>query len=219
LIEFIAGLVLGALLGVVADRIWERIEKRPKLELTLGYFQNRDHEEGLNYKVRNVGSSEVPEFQIVVWHPKRGSMSVFNSKDNGPLLPDQTREYRCILFKNGVAEMFLKNWISREENQIVDAPKFDQFKLLVKMLKSERVLFESGKMGNALAEDWHRSLVLNKPGKATWADHQAMSSPPPFGLKYWLERRREKKELDKIVAKHKKSDNNPMDRSGGSAAS
>ena len=219
MIEFFVGLVLGSVLGVIADRIWERFEKRPRLELTISYFKNRDHEEGLGYKVRNVGSSEVPDFQIILSHPSRGTMSAFNSKQNGPLLPDQSREYQCVLMKNGAPEPFLKHWISHEKDQLVSEQTFDHFKLLIKMQNSDRVLFESSKMGIAVAKDWHRSLVLNKPGSSTWADNQAMCSPPPFGLKYWLEHRRSKKELERVLAQHKKSDNNPMDRSGKSAAS
>ncbi len=219
MIEFIAGLFLGAVLGVVADRIWERFEKRPRLQLTISYFVNRDHEKGLIYKVRNVGSSDVPDFQIVLWHPTRGTMSAFNSKQSGPLLPDQSREYQCVLIKNGAPEPFLKHWISHEKDLLVSEPTFDQFKLLVKMQNSERVLFESTKMGIAVAKDWHRSLVLNKPGSSTWSDHHAMCSPPPFGLKYWLERRREKNDFQKVLAQHKGSENSPMDPSGGSSAS
>jgi hypothetical protein len=218
-IEFIIGLVVGAILGVIVDRTWERFEKRPRIQMTIGYFENREHEKGLRYTVRNVGFSEVPDFEIVLWHPNRGSMSAFTSKQSGPLLPDQSRDYRCVLVQNDSPEPFLKHWISHENGQFVSEPMFDQFKLLVKMQNSERVLFESTKMGIAVAKDWHRSLVLNKPGSSTWSDHHAMCSPPPFGLKYWLERRREKNYFQKVLAQHKGSENRPMDPSGGSSAS
>ncbi len=219
MIEFIIGLVVGAILGVIVDRTWERFEKRPRIQMTIGYFENREHEKGLRYTVRNVGFSEVPDFEIVLWHPNRGSMSAFTSKQSGPLLPDQSRDYRCVLVQNDSPEPFLKHWISHENGQFVSEPMFDQFKLLVKMQNSERVLFESTKMGIAVAKDWHRSLVLNKPGSSTWSDHHAMCSPPPFGLKYWLERRREKNYFQKVLAQHKGSENSPMDPSGGSSAS
>jgi|688.fasta_scaffold159269_3 hypothetical protein len=213
MIEFIVGLVVGAILGVIADRIWERFEKRPRIQMTMGYFENREHEKGLRYTVRNIGFSEVPDFEIVLWHPNRGTMSAFSSKQSGPLLPDQSRNYQCVLVQNGYPEPFLKRWISHEKGQHVLEPVFDQFKLLVKMQNSDRVLFESTKMGIAVAKDWYRSLVLNKPGSSTWSDHHAMSSPPPFGLKYWLERRREKKDFQKAIGQHKQPDSNPMDRS------
>ena len=198
------------------DRTWERFEKRPRIQMTIGYFENREHEKGLRYTVRNVGFSEVPDFEIVLWHPNRGSMSAFTSKQSGPLLPDQSRDYRCVLVQNDSPEPFLKHWISHENGQFVSEPMFDQFKLLVKMQNSDRVLFESTKMGIAVAKDWYRSLVLNKPGCSTWADHHAMSSPLPFGLKYWLEHRREKKDFQKVIALHEQPNSNPMDRSGRS---
>ncbi len=187
--------------------------------MTIGYFRNIGCEEGLTYKVRNVGTSEIPEFQIVLSHPNRGSMAAFNSKMSGPLLPDQTREYQCVLYKNGSPEAFLAHWISHEKDQLVQTPSFDQFRLSVRMLNSEKTFLESDRMGNALAKDWYRSLVLKQPGRATWDDHKAMNSRPPFGIKYWLERRQQKKELDAILAQHKASDDQSMDRSGGSSAS
>ena len=218
MIEFIAGMVLGAVLGVIADRVWERFENRLRIQMTISYFMNRHHEKGLCYTVRNVGVSEIPDFEIVLWHPNCGTMSAFSSKQSGPLLPDQSRAYQYGLVQNGSPEPFLYHWISHEKGQLVLEPMFDQFKLLVKMQNSERVLFESTKMGVAVAKDWYRSLVLNKPGSSTWADHNAMCSPRPIRLKYWLERRREKKEFHKVLTRHKKFDHKPMDRNGGSAA-
>jgi hypothetical protein len=205
MLEFIVGLILGSVLGVVADRLWGRFENRPRLQLTNSYFENWNNENGIRYKVRNVGLSEVPDFEIVLWHPLRGSIIAFHSTKNGPLLPDQSRDYQCVLIKNGVPIPFLKHWILHEKDQCVSNFVFEQFKLLVRMQNSNRVLFESTKIGNAVAKDWYRSLVLNKPGSATWADNQAMCSSPPLRLKYWLERRREKKELKKLLAQHKKS--------------
>ncbi len=219
MIEFIAGLVLGAILGVVADRVWESFEKMARLHMTIGYFRNIEREEGLTYKVRNVGASEIPDFQIVLWHPNRGSMAAFNSTISGPLLSDQTREFQCVLYKNGSPVPFLAHWISHEKDHLVQSPTFNEFKLLVRMLNSETTFLESEKMGNALARDWYRSLIEKQPGRATWEEHEAMNSPAPIGLKYWLERRRQKKELDAVFAKHQASDNEPMERSGGSPAS
>ena len=97
MIEFIAGLVLGAIFGVVADRVWEKFEKKARLHMTISSFRNIRQEEGLKYKVRNVGASEIPDFQILLWHPDRGSMMAFNTTVCGPLLPDQTREFSCTL--------------------------------------------------------------------------------------------------------------------------
>lgn len=215
--EFILGLILGAVFGVVADRIWERFERRPRLYMTVGYFSKRDGEEGLTYKVRNVGSAEIPDFQITLWHPNRGSIAPFNAEQMGPLLPDQTREFRCTLHANGKPNPFLANWISEEKDRLVQSPRFDGFKLFVKMQNSEKIFFQSDKMGNAIANDWYRSLVLNKPGRATWEEHKLMNSPPPIGIKFWLERRRQKKQQDEIVARHKSPDKKPMNPSGGSS--
>ena len=218
MIEFIAGLVLGAIFGVVADRVWEKFEKKARLHMTISSFRNIRQEEGLKYKVRNVGASEIPDFQILLWHPNRGSMMAFNTTVCGPLLPDQTREFSCTLYKSGSPVSFLAQWISHEGDHLVQNPCFNNFKLLVKMLNSETVFLESEKMGNAVAKEWYRSLIQKQPGRSTWEENKAMNSPAPLGLKYWLERRRQKKELKAIIAKHKAFDISPTDRSGGSTA-
>lgn len=218
MIEFIAGLFLGAVLGVVANRAWERFEKRLRLELTIGDFRNPKGEEGLTYRVRNVGAVEIRQIRIGVLHPSRGIMSAFYAEDNGSLLPDQTREYQCTLFKNGAPATFLKYWITHEGGEFVAEPKFKQFKLLVYMENSERVSFESTKMGGALAKAWHRALVLNQPAILTPADRTAMSSPRRWGVEYWLERRRKKNSRHTVVEHEKHQDNKDLPAGPGANA-
>ena len=199
MVEFIGGLFLGSVLGVVADRIWERFEKRLRLELTIGNFHNHKGEEGLSYLVRNDGPSEIQRIAIGLQHPYRGTMSAFYSEQSGPLRPGETREYQCPLFKHGVPAPFLKYWITHEKDAIVTEPTFDQFKLLVNTENSESAHFESKKMGIALAKAWHRSFELNKPAILTAADQRALSSPPGFGIKKWIKLRRKKYEGERMT--------------------
>jgi hypothetical protein len=188
--ELIAGLFSGTVLSVVADRSGERVDKRLRLELTIDHFHNHKGEVGLSYLVRNVGSLQIPQFRIGLWHPSRGTMSAFYSEQSGPLLPDQTRAYNCSLFKNGIPAPFLKYWISHEKETFVTEPTFEHFKLIVKMENSDRVLLKSKKMGSALAKAWHRSMAQNSPPSLSLADQRAMSSPPRFGFENWLKRHR-----------------------------
>lgn len=186
MVELIGAIVLGAIQGVVADRVWKRFAKRLRLEFTISHFHNHKGEEGLTYLVRNVGDVELRQIRIGVWHPSRGMMSAFYAEDNGPLLPAQTREYQCTLFKYGAPSPFLKYWLTHEGGEFVAVPKFAQFLLRITMEDSELVTFESKTIGVALARAWHRSLVLNKPPILSLTDQRVMSSPRSLGGRYGL---------------------------------
>ena len=56
LVIFVAGVVF----GVVADRLWSRLERRPQFKLTFGIFDNIRREEGFVYTVKNVGAQDIP---------------------------------------------------------------------------------------------------------------------------------------------------------------
>ena len=64
MIEFIVGLALGAILGVVFDRLWTRVEKVARVEISGGYFQNIDGQEGFTFTIKNLGTTEIPEYRL-----------------------------------------------------------------------------------------------------------------------------------------------------------
>src|ERR1700677_2083020 len=86
-LQFWVGLVLGAIFGVVADRTWEAIESRPHVRLTPSIFENIEGERGMAYTIENTGTKELPPFEIVLFHPGRGTMQVFRPKMMEPLRP------------------------------------------------------------------------------------------------------------------------------------
>lgn len=199
MLEFVAGIVLGAILGVVADRLWSQVEKQPRLELQIGFFSNVKNEEGLSYTVRNVGTAELPDYRIGIFHPARGTLYAFPSKQSGPLLPDQVRTHDCVLIGNGMPNDLIANWIFRERDKMLQEIEIKEFSLRVVMTDSKRILFESSRIGNAVARQWLQAAKTGEFGNTTWEENQAMSTPPPKGLKYWLERRRKRKEIQQIL--------------------
>ena len=95
--EFIAGLVLGAVLGVIADRVWKVFESRPCFRLTDGVFRSRGERQGIMYTVENTGKQEVPPIELALFHPTRGTLFVFAAATEGPLQPSESRRFECTL--------------------------------------------------------------------------------------------------------------------------
>ena len=199
--NFLVGLFLGAILGVAADRIWSYFEKRPRFHLKIGYYEGFRGDRGHSYTVRNVGTSEIPDYKIGLFHPNRGTLFIFPSEQNGPLLPDQIRDHQCALFRNGKSNDFIRKWLTHECDVELDEVTFTDFSIRIVMENSNNILFESRKMGNAIAKHWHETVTTGEWAHSSWEDDKQMSSPPPFGLKYWRERReqmRQFKEMEKL---------------------
>jgi hypothetical protein len=157
-----------------------RDAKNPSL---LGSYQNIRQETGVSYTVRNVGGVEIPDYRIGIFHPKRGTLFAFPTEQHGPLLPDQRRTHECMLLKNGKSNDFLGNWILREGDTPVEEVEIRDFTLRLIMKDSDRVLFESSTMGNAMARHWLKVVRTGEWG-ATWEEHKAMCTTPPSGLRF-----------------------------------
>src|SRR5687767_1846570 len=94
-VEFIAGVVLGAILGVVADRLWERIETKPRFKISASIKSDGYKSTSMRYlrlKIENVGRQEVPPFDLEFAHVD-GSYHRFVTDLSVPLLPSQTLTY------------------------------------------------------------------------------------------------------------------------------
>lgn len=69
MLEFVAGLVLGAILGVAADRVWTRFEKIPRFRIKGGFFVALRDERGMTLKVQNAGTTEIPPTKLSSFTP------------------------------------------------------------------------------------------------------------------------------------------------------
>lgn len=198
--EFSAGLILGAVLGVVADRLWAGYEQRPLMQLTAGWFTKINKIRGITYTVRNIGRSEIPEYKIGLFHPLHGIVFAFSSEQDGPLLPDQVRQHECPLFVDGRATDFINFWRSRADSQGKCTSEENGFELRVVMVNSERILFSSKRMGKALARVWSTAVRNGNSHDFQAGDLQAMSSRLPWGLRHWRDRYLHKRRLQKMLA-------------------
>lgn len=186
-IEFGIGLVLGAVFGVVVDRLWARFEERPRLQLRSGYFEKIEGVRGINCTVRNVGRANIPDYRIALFHPSRGSTFAFSAEDSGPLLPDQERLHECLLSVQGKPCDYFTAWLALESSG--NAPTADpkDYEFRVVMSKSDRVLFSSKPMGRALADIWRATA---RGDEFSTPSLLAMASPSVCGLRQWWYRNR-----------------------------
>lgn len=190
----ILSFLFGTICGVWIDRLWSKYEALPRLQLEFGYHHDR-FGEGLSYDVTNVGLSPIPEYSICLYHPSRGRISGFLTEQTGELLPDQTRKHTCPLIMNGQPEQFFSMWLYRERGEAVESFDLGHFELRVVMENSDKILFKSTIIGNALAREMDRK-IKNKGERFTMEEFKELCSPPPWGLRHWLKRRRERKLLE-----------------------
>ncbi len=154
MIEFFI-LIVGGIVGVILDRAWGSIEKVVKLKLEWAYFMDICRDEGIKLTVSNAGVSEIPECEVSIYHPDRGTLLVFQKETNGNLLPGQEDVYKCPLLQYGEPNQFLKNWFART-TAVTRKPEAENearysFRLL--MDKGYKVIWESEDIGDVLAQE------------------------------------------------------------------
>lgn len=94
--EFALGLLIGAILGVVADRIWERIETRPRFTFSpsVRYPGDPTPRNGeLILTIRNASRHYVPAYDLVLQFDATGSFTFSDDHGDKPLGPTQKRDH------------------------------------------------------------------------------------------------------------------------------
>jgi hypothetical protein len=76
MLEFLAGLVAGGIIGVVCDRLWQKVEKRVRLRICGGFRHGIDGD-GIWFKVTNAGKERLPPIRLCVFAPEQGSYYIF----------------------------------------------------------------------------------------------------------------------------------------------
>jgi hypothetical protein len=195
--EFILGLICGAVFGVIADRIWSHFEGLPRFRVRLGMYQAIGDKEGFTLTVENVGKKTVPPFIVQLYHPFRGSLAMFHSKDaTGELEPDQKNEYQLQIFEKNKYSEHLHIWLHTEKNETLKEINYTDFMLRLAMEKSERVLFQDQKLGSTLA---YMIVESMKKGHVSFCEKgmQLYVSQTPF-LKEWFKKRKERLKLEAV---------------------
>jgi hypothetical protein len=183
--QFIIGLILGAILGVLADRLWSWVERIIRVDIKGGYFQNIKREEGFHFAITNKGTTDIPPYRICIFHPQRGSLFVFSIKENvGTLIPGQTDEHQCVVLKQGKVDTFLANWFFHVKNEQVTHVDITKFAFQMVMDKSKKVLWQSNSIGNALANQFVKVITEKNFKGITYQEAMAIeTSTQPYILK------------------------------------
>ena len=106
MLEFMAGaglFVAGGIIGVVCDRVWQKVEKRVCLRIHGGFRDGIDGE-GIWFNVINEGKERLPPIRLCVFSPELGSYYIFPAvcaeSAQNDLWPGQEREFFCNVTPN-----------------------------------------------------------------------------------------------------------------------
>jgi hypothetical protein len=140
-------------------------------------------ENGLGLEVGNVGRHDIPPYWLMLFHPFRGSMSMFSAEDQDkPLVPHEYRNHEAVLLRNGKPDGNLCIWMTHERNLPVEEPTVDDFTFRIVMKNSDRIMFESPQIGRALAI---RLLHLFGKGANLKTSPYDLRTPIPLSSRVW----------------------------------
>lgn len=185
MLEFLGGLILGAVLGVFADRLLRRFESITRVNISVSLFENIMSQKGFGFTVKNVGMAEIPLYKMCLFHPVRGSFYAFHNVRPGPLLRGQQDEHNLMVLLNGHVTEAIRQWFYPGS---LDDPRKGQkggYSLRLVMEKSERVLYENTTMGECLAEILKHAVDSNDifgGPDAAWQGLMHMSRRWPLSL-------------------------------------
>ena len=152
----VIGAGIGGVFGFVLDRLWSRIESKARFRIQAGGgFDSLELGRGHSITITNVGFNPLPEYDVILFHPLRGTMKCFNGKPSElvfPQHPDQWTFY-CVTHPNQPVQFdFLKHWFLHAANKPIVAPSFTDWSLRLVLRNSERILFEDEGLGNSEAK-------------------------------------------------------------------
>jgi hypothetical protein len=155
MIQFVVGIILGgvfgAILGVVADRLWSSFEQRPRLDIVFDVFQSINGD-GYRFTVTNQGIGEIPPCVIDIYHPRRGSTKLFMRNKNGGQSPGQKIDYEYVMLKDGrLVHGVIDFYRMRFDIQMNEHWK-DKFVFRLVLDNSDKIIYENKKLGNTFAE-------------------------------------------------------------------
>lgn len=208
MLEFLAGLLAGGVVGVICDRLWQKVEKRVRLRV-----QGGGHEgvrgEGISFRVKNEGKERLPPIRLCLFSPNIGSYYVFPPEtaelNTLELWPGQERAFLCIVSPEPLPPNPIWKMIARgaTDRRLV---------FRVQPVDGDTVMFQSRRIGKALAcifAQFAAGTPIGHIGGGLWGD----LSYEPGGPLAWIRRKLYLRAILKEAACH--SQNPPTsDKSG-----
>lgn len=146
--QFVLGLVLGAVLGVIADRLWSRFEQIPRLDVIGSFFVSLDGD-GFIFAITNRGRWEIPPVKICIYNPNRGSIFMFEKDKEGMQLPGQKIEHRCLVLRNKKLLRQYPDLYRKPNGKPLSEMEKNAFVFRLVLENSERVIYENKSLGNS----------------------------------------------------------------------
>lgn len=202
--QFLTGLVLGAILSVVVDRFWRRYyEQMPRFAGSLSYFRDTEGD-GVRYTIENYSRVTIPDFEITLHHPQYGCLRIFDPAKSGDFSSTQRRDFTCYLNTNthpGRFKQFLSVYFTRGVSELPSEEEFSsQMQLTLRICNSDTILFASDAAGASVGKLLHRTLSMpgEKTGELTFEEEKNLRFHPRFSLRHWKRRRAEEKQIRNI---------------------
>lgn len=150
-------LFAGAIIGVVADRLWRRIESRYLVEISIGLKEtlmpSSDTYAGATVKVRNKGSGRLPPYRVLLGHSGM-TFDVFeNSQEPLGLEPEQEATHFLVLLVNhSPVRQITDPWLALPESASSRRSDRTSYYLELRLDRSDRVIASDATLGRTLVE-------------------------------------------------------------------
>lgn len=202
--EFFAGLVLGAIFGVIADRAFAYlVERRPFLKIGISMYHDFQRGASLHLHITNEGVEPLPPYTVVLFNPNRGTLRFFEHLEKTDRLPGQRDVFtvsEATLLQGRVGFLSWLTACQPTEAQSSEATVFGEmtqkqhkkWSLQLTIDGSEgRVLYQNNRIGVALVDILVCSLrkgVLDYTGEQS-CRAQVTTSPWARWRDWWQMRR------------------------------
>jgi len=148
--EFLVGLMAGGVIGVVCDRLWQKVEKRIRLRIS-GGFSDGIEGEAIWFKVKNLGREELPPIRLSLFASENGSYYIFPAacaeSAREELWPGQEREFRCTVTPNQDPRLGLGPML----NAVAEMANNPSVVFRVQPVDGDTVIFSNHRIGRAVA--------------------------------------------------------------------
>lgn len=160
MVTFLAGAVFGAIASVALDRLVRKfIDSRPTVKVSSSCSYGVDGQK-FTLVVTNIGSMQLPPYEIVLRHPKSGSINWFPKTQESERLPGQMDRFSFTLGRHYGPEAQAEQrillstlTILPETRAQMSDEEFRQWRLQLILTNSDHiVLFEHAGAGSAVAE-------------------------------------------------------------------
>jgi hypothetical protein len=97
-------------------------------------------------------------YRIVIFHPDRGSLSMFDDANVSSLLLGQERMHHADILENNQPVMRIEKWFRLARAELLKNPTSAGFIFQLRMESSDHVIYKSARIGETLANIVIRSF-------------------------------------------------------------